>query len=80
MFVINILLNSVDVFINLIRDENNEDSYYWIMLLFVFECGNNVCCMLNVGSQVMIIVVSYIVLSKSEGFVDIVEWLSELIV
>lgn len=50
MFVIDIILNKVDVFINLIRDENNEDSYFWIMLLFVFECGNNVWCMLNVGS------------------------------
>ena len=71
--------NKADVLINLIRDENNEDSYYWVTPLFAFECGNNVRCTPNAGSQATTIAVSYIALSKSEGSADFAERLSELI-
>lgn len=71
--------NKADVLINLIRDENNEDSYFWITPLFAFECGNNVRCTPNAGSQATTIAVSYIALSKSEGSADFAERLSELI-
>ncbi|HAD90629.1 MAG TPA: ABC transporter substrate-binding protein, partial [Alteromonas macleodii] len=62
--------NKADVLINLIRDENNEDSFFWITPLFAFECGNNVRCTPNAGSQATTIAMSYIALSKSEGSAD----------
>lgn len=70
--------NSADVLINLIRDEKNEDSYYWITPLFAFECGDKISCTPNAGSQTTTIAVSYIALSKSEGVANIAERLSEL--
>ena len=77
--VLNNTPSDAQFLINLIRDERNEDSYYWIAPLFAFECGASIRCTPNAGSQPTTIAVSYIALAKSKGSADIAERLSEII-
>ena len=71
--------DKADALINLIRDEKNEDNYYWVTPLFAFECGNNVRCTPNAGSQATTIAVSYFAIPKSKASADIADRLTELI-
>lgn len=64
---------------NVIRNEDNENYYYWITPLFAFKCGGDVPCTPNAGSQEITIAVSYIALAKTKSTVETAERLSELV-
>ena len=64
---------------NVIRNEDNENYYYWITPLFAFKCGGDVRCTPNAGSLEITIAVSYIALAKAKSTAETAERLSDLV-
>lgn len=72
-------LGKSQIHFNVIRNEDNENYYYWITPLFAFKCGGDVRCTPNAGSQETTIAVSYIALAKTKSTAETAERLSELV-
>jgi len=67
------------IFFNLIRDDKNEQDYYWVSPLLAFECGGSVACTPNAGGKSASIAVSYIAVDKTMMSFEDAERLTELV-
>jgi polar amino acid transport system substrate-binding protein len=67
------------VLFNLIRDDENEQDYYWVSPLLAFECGGGIPCTPNAGGKSASIAVSYIAVDKTKMSFEYAERLTELV-
>ncbi|WP_394222471.1 substrate-binding periplasmic protein [Alteromonas gracilis] len=67
------------VLFNLIRDDKNEQDYYWVSPLFAFDCEVGMTCTPNAGGPSASIAVSYIAIDKTKVSFEYAERLSELV-